>query len=67
MQAQYGLVIDCSFLDTIEDPDLWYLDFIPDLEFRRRAKEIANGAKTLPGGEEEDVPNYDLSVFEALK
>ena len=66
LEAQYGLRIDCSFLESFEDPNLWFLDMIPDQQVRNTIKEIANGASTLDEGGEE-FPDYDMGAFEQIR
>ena len=66
LSCEYGITIDCSFLDSFADPDLWFLDIVPEAQLRNKLKEIAKGVKT-EYTKEEERPDYDIAVFEALK
>lgn len=66
LAAEYGLTIDCSFLENVSDPDLWFLDLVPEEQLRNTLKALANGAKTKYA-EGTVRPDYDIAVFEALR
>ena len=65
MGAQNGLSINCGFLEEERDPEFWFLDMVPDQNLRMRLKKLANEAKSKDEGQE--VQDYDMGVFEAIK